>query len=250
MGVYLMVYYTGDTHGDFKKIVKFVRDNKLTAQDVVVILGDAGFNYFLDIRDEYNKEYVNNLGISIFCVHGNHEARPQTIPSYKQTTWNGGKVYKEWKYPNLLFAIDGEVYNLDGKNSLVIGGAYSVDKAWRLRRAGLTEENNDPRKSGWFNNEQLTEKEMSKATKQLNKFKRTGKTIDFIFSHTCPYSWEPCDLFLGFIDQSTVDNSMEIWMDSLKTNIPWKYWCFGHFHVRNKTCIVCQLFQSFLFYKT
>ena len=35
-----------------------------------------------------------------------------------------GKVYIEDRYPNLLFAVDGEVYDLDGKKSIVIGGAY------------------------------------------------------------------------------------------------------------------------------
>lgn len=37
-------------------------------------------------------------------------------------------MYYEEKYPNILFAIDGEIYNLNSKKTLVIGGAYSVDK--------------------------------------------------------------------------------------------------------------------------
>lgn len=211
-----MVYYTGDTHGDFKKIVKFVRDNKLTAQDVVVILGDAGFNYFLDIRDEYNKEYVNNLGISIFCVHGNHEARPQTIPSYKQTTWNGGKVYKEWKYPNLLFAVDGEVYNLDGKNSLVIGGAYSVDKHYRLMR-GMR----------WFSDEQPSEE--TKET--VRAWMKTHDKVDQILSHTCPFKYEPVEAFLPMIDQSTVDTSTEEFLDEVESLVEYSRWLCGHWHI-------------------
>lgn len=55
--------------------------------------------------------------------------------------------------------------------------------------------------------------------------------VDFILSHTCPRKYQPTDLFLNFIDQSTVDTSMEDWMDKITSKIKWKYaWCFGHYH--------------------
>ena len=57
-----------------------------------------------------------------------------------------------------------------------------------------------------------------------------NKDYDFVLTHTCPISWEPRDLFLGMIDQSTVDKSMELWMDDLKDKITWKVWLFGHYH--------------------
>ena len=57
-----------------------------------------------------------------------------------------------------------------------------------------------------------------------------GQSFDFVFTHTCPLSWEPTDLFLSAIDQSTVDNSMEVWLDSFKDKINWDVWLFGHFH--------------------
>lgn len=41
-----MVYLTGDTHGDFHKIVDFVERIGVTKDDLIVILGDAGFNFF------------------------------------------------------------------------------------------------------------------------------------------------------------------------------------------------------------
>ena len=37
------------------------------------------------------------------------------------------------EYPNILFARDGEIYNFNDNKVLVIGGAYSVDKFYRLR---------------------------------------------------------------------------------------------------------------------
>lgn len=58
----------------------------------------------------------------------------------------------------------------------------------------------------------------------------SDKYYDFIFSHTCPISWEPNDLFLSMIDQSTVDKTMEVWMDKFEKKFLWKHWLFGHYH--------------------
>ena len=53
---------------------------------------------------------------------------------YKLQEWNGGKVWVEEAYPNILFAKDGEIYDIAGMKTIVIGGAYSVDKFYRLSR--------------------------------------------------------------------------------------------------------------------
>lgn len=91
-------------------------------------------NYFGNNHgDRHRKKKLNKLGVSIFCLHGNHEMRPGTIETYHEEQWHGGTVYVEDEYPNLLFAKDGEVYDLDGQKTIVIGGAYSVDKWYRLR---------------------------------------------------------------------------------------------------------------------
>lgn len=43
-----------------------------------------------------------------------------------------GIVYCEPEFPNILFAKDGEIYDFDGNKAIAIGGAYSVDKEYRL----------------------------------------------------------------------------------------------------------------------
>ena len=47
-----MAYITGDTHRDFDRVEKFCEENGTTADDVLIILGDAGINYYLDRDDE------------------------------------------------------------------------------------------------------------------------------------------------------------------------------------------------------
>ena len=51
-----------------------------------------------------------------------------------------------------------------------------------------------------------------------------------VLTHTCPKSWEPVDLFLKNVIQSSVDKSMEYWLDVFKEYIQWEVWLFGHYH--------------------
>ena len=41
-----MVIYTGDTHGYTEKILTITDKLSLTESDTIVILGDAGYNYY------------------------------------------------------------------------------------------------------------------------------------------------------------------------------------------------------------
>ena len=80
------------------------------------------------------KQWLNNSGTRFLCIHGNHEMRPVNISGYIETKWCGGKGWLQPEYPNLVFAKDGEIYTMNGLQYLVIGGAYSVDKYYRLSR--------------------------------------------------------------------------------------------------------------------
>lgn len=128
------VYLTGDTHGRFERIACFCRDNHTTRGDVLIILGDAGVNYYLDHRDEKLKRYIDTMPVTLLCIHGNHEARPTAALGYEEAERFGARVMVQPEHPNLLFALDGEVYELAGRSCIAIGGAYSIDKEYRLLR--------------------------------------------------------------------------------------------------------------------
>ena len=51
-----MIYITGDTHRDFGRIFDFCEENGTTKDDVLIILGDAGINYFLT-HQKQGEEY-------------------------------------------------------------------------------------------------------------------------------------------------------------------------------------------------
>ena len=222
----------GDCHSDFTWMMTGALDDYKPEETAIIILGDAGFDFYLNKTDLRKKKEINSKGYRIYWVRGNHEARPQDVSGYEKIFDKdvSGYVYCNPEFPNLRAFMDYGIYNIQGYNCLIIGGAYSVDKYWRLERAMLTEENNDPKKSGWFANEQLSKEERDAVEKMIKNFYKYDDFFDFVFTHTCPYSWEPRDLFLGSVDQSTVDDTMEHWLDDLKDNIPWGIWCFGHFH--------------------
>lgn len=97
-----MFYITGDTHRDFERIILFCLENKTTRDDVLIILGDAGINYYGGIKDWYIKHYLNKLPITLFCIQGNHEQRPFNIETYEEVEMFGTKVYFEKEFDNLI----------------------------------------------------------------------------------------------------------------------------------------------------
>lgn len=227
-----MIYITGDTHRDFERIYEFCEENGTTQEDILIILGDAGINYFLNYQDEQLKQELSELPVTLFCIHGNHEERPTEIDSYEEQDWHGGIVYIEPEFPNLLFAKDGEIYELNGRRVLVIGGAYSIDKYYRLRN-GLH----------WFETEQPDEFIKRYVQAQLDK---AGWQVDDVLTHTAPLAYEPTWAFIPGIDQSRVDKTTEEWLDKIEQKLQYENWYCGHYHVEDQQGRVRIMFEDYI----
>lgn len=215
-----MFYITGDTHGDFSRCEVFNARNNPTPDDTMIVLGDAGLNYYRNNTDRKKKLYVNSFPFTTFCIHGNHEMRPNTIASYEMKEFCGGNVWYEHEFPNILFAQDGEIYDFDGIKCIAIGGAYSVDKEYRLLRGYK-----------WFEDEQPSDFIKARVEENLSK---AGNKIDVVLSHTCPIDYEPVEAFLPSIDQRKVDKSTEEWLGKIEKSIEYKKWYCGHYHIIKK----------------
>lgn len=210
------VFITGDKHGNFSFLEDFCYENNTTTEDTLIILGDAGINYFLKKIDEEIKKEIAKYPITLFCIHGNHEERPQNIPTYKLKYFSeyGCNCWYEEKFPTILFPENG-IAEIKGNKCLIIGGAYSIDKYYRLVNH-----------YSWFESEQLTEEEKNEIFSSLEE----NDSFDYIFTHTAPLNYEPTYLFLKFIDQSQVDKSMEIFLQKVYDKVRFKKWYFGHYH--------------------
>ena len=221
-----MIYITGDKHADFREVFYFCYANETTLDDILIVLGDSGINYYANEKDYILKNSLLQYPITFFCIHGNHEERPENIKTYKTKKFHNGIVYYEEDYPNILFAKDGEIYNFNDHKVLVIGGAYSVDKYFRLARG-----------YNWYESEQPSEETKNKVIKVLKKL---DNKVDIIFSHTCPYKYLPREMFLEGIDQATVDNSTEYFLDEIENNL----WYCGHYHTDKKVDKIIFLFNN------
>ena len=223
-----MVYITGDIHGSMDPLHRLFMRFSPSKEDIIVLLGDVGINYTGTLRDVECKQQMKKLGATFFCIHGNHENRPQNIASYHEKEWHGGRVMYEEAHPNILFPVDGDVFDIEGKQCLVIGGAYSVDKFQRLRNGWK-----------WWPDEQPSPAIKEHTEEQIRK-----RHIDVIFSHTCPAKYIPTECFLSCIDQSSVDRSTEEWLDSIEEAVDYKAWYLGHWHTDKHIDRLHFLFES------
>lgn len=237
------IYIFGDIHQSFKPI----RDlyNTLTHDtniekhpsntDTLILLGDSGANFFFNYRDQNFKKKLGRYNFTYFIIRGNHDARASVCADKNPDAWHeeeyfGNTVLVENDYPYIKYAQDKPaIYYINEYKTLVIPGAYSVDKNFRIKYD-----------LGWFEDEQLTEEEMG-----LGEALAANNDIDMVLSHTCPLIYQPTDLFLSVVDQSTVDTTMERYLGKLERDLDYKLWCWGHFHklrvypkFENRQCVM------------
>ena len=220
------VYILGDIHGDYRPIRNLINTINSDEINTIILLGDAGLNYFFNHRDIETKKKINKYGINIFIIRGNHEERPSICMKKYPDEWHieyfwENQVYVENDFPFIKYALDlpakYEIPTAQGESikTLVLPGAYSVDKYCRLANNW-----------SWFPQEQCNEKEMGHGATLAKK----SNTWDLVLSHTCPVIYEPTDLFLPTVDQSMVDKTTERWLGEIEYNLNYKLWCWGHYH--------------------
>ena len=217
------IFITGDTHGDFGYVMSADCKYRFSESDLIIILGDVGLNFSNDERDSQRKhDVMKRFPCTFLCLHGNHEMRPDSegiLCKYEKKDWFGGQVFVQKKYDRLLFAVDGSRYHINGRDFLVIGGAYSIDKFIRIERGWP-----------WFPDEQLTYEEKKTIRAEINGH---GNHEDIILTHTCPYDFRPTDMFLPGYDQSTVDTTSEWFLQHIYDDLAGNFtdWYCGHWHL-------------------
>ena len=232
MPAYAHIYLTGDTHGDFRELCRTLTAMHVTADDLVIILGDAGLNIDNGEHDLAARRLLNTVPCTFFCVHGNHERRP-TSPGirwkYRPFIWCFGIAYMELEYPRFIFAKDGEHYRINNREFLVIGGAHSIDRRIRAAR-GLP----------WFRDEQLNRFEQKAVLRSVRDHQLRE---DIILAHTCPYRFRP---FTKVPPGCEPDWSMEVLLQKVLDMIEDRYtsfWC-GHWHLEQTSGKVHFLYHN------
>lgn len=207
------LFVTGDIHQsvDIHKLSSsnFKIKNDLTKNDILVITGDIGlvWNYGQTPfgEEKYWRNWLNNKPWTTFCTLGNHEAY-NLIETFPIVEFCGGKARKI--SDSIYYEIRGEIYNLNGKICLSLGGAESMDKEFRTE--GVS----------WWSQEQITEDDIRRARKNL---KRYNYKVDYIFTHTGGIN---VNSYLGFI--LTVS---DVRLDEILREIEYSCHYCGHYHV-------------------
>lgn len=221
-----MIKVIGDIHGETEKV--FYEIAKSAAENNgesihLILLGDAGINFYLNREDERAKcglqNYINfyrkerGIDIKILFVRGNHDCPPKHIFTYRETAFCGGTVYVEDNYPGLLFLKDGEMYKIENKTFYVIGGGNSTDYFSRLL-------NNQP----YFSDESLSYEEQDIILQSLSEMKEDNIIL---LSHMLPEWTSP-----ERKKRQLAGSSMEGFLQKVYTLYHEKIslWLAGHYH--------------------
>ncbi len=248
------VFVTGAKNRRFSSLIRFCKRNRLTRSDVIIILGDAGINYYGDHRDDALKAKLSSACATFLCIHGNEEMRPKNIGTYKEKSYMGGKVMYEKAYPYLLFAVDCSIYRFAQFSAAVIGGAHSKDKFYRLENHLPYWEDEEP--------DAITRRRFARVMKSADW------QVDLVLSHAAPISFLPqnassCNIFCkGFfarlierikhVKQKYIkskhmrrihikdhiaeyiedpDLNVELWLDEMERKMAYQKWYAGHYHI-------------------
>jgi len=227
----------GDTHGNAGWLRRYIFPVAMTLQaDAVVVLGDFGAwehtKEGVVFMDRVN-EIAQRAGIALYWLHGNHDKHSHTIKAYKPNQ-RGFLVCRS----HVFYIPQGHTWTWGGVTFRSFGGAYSVDKAWRihreqelyqrgLRQAGYRKQATGhtsiaPSTAGtlWFPEEEMTDAQMTELLAGDSERK------DIVLSHDKPYSskpdWNRKDI------TGRIPNQMRL-ERALRVHKP-RFWLHGHLH--------------------
>lgn len=157
------VAFAGDWHADTiyaDQILESIRDRA----QVVLHTGDFGY-HFADLDLDAFQRSAERVGMKIMFVDGNHENFDRLL-SYPIDPVSGVRMLR----PDVWHLPRGFRWTWSGLRFLALGGAPSVDKAWR--REGLS----------WWTQETITDADAYRAVE--------GGRADIMVCHDTPAGYD------------------------------------------------------------
>ena len=227
-----MIYVTGDTHGDFSRLLD---DVPMQKGDILIICGDFGI-WDNNAREQNWMKFLADREYTVTFVDGNHSNFDRLDNEFEVVDFHGGKAHKI--NDNVYHLMRGYIFEFEGKKFFTFGGARSHD-IW----GGILDpadyksdaEFNDAyikmylsgacfRVKGvsWWERELPTQEEIDTGIKNL---KTVNNSVDYIISHCLPLEIE---VAVTGVDEP---NILTNYFDDVANNVSFKKWFCGHYHV-------------------
>ena len=213
------LYFTGDIHGEFRKLVWSLTQQWCLKDCVVVVCGDIGMGfykrgYYADEFQHLQKKLAENE-ITLVMFRGNHD-NPDYFDREEFDEFQYGGAY-----PNIFLVPDYTVLETQNGNVLCIGGAISIDRSQRTEHIS------------WWKDEKMV------LPDELDYIEMSKEHIDMVATHCCPLvcgprfndamGFEKVDKFIMCELQNERMDFNDL-LEGVKKVAPIKYWFYGHFH--------------------
>lgn len=231
-----LVYITGDTHNteDMSnlssknmKLCSMEQNADFHAITAAIVLGDFGLPWNSDCTiddagihpadhtDRYLLKWYNKKPFKILAVMGNHD-NYDIIEKLPEIEMYDAKVLKV--SDNVFYLKRGEIYTIENKRFLVLGGALSDDKKYRISH------------KSWWEQEELSAAEKNDI---FSKIQSQKTTFDYVLSHTGTSNRIAC-IDSYFLNEDNLKDlkkdSTIVFNDKVDSFISYKKWFFGHWH--------------------
>lgn len=201
-----MIYFTGDMHGDKGRFGAW-KLRWLREKDALVICGDFGFIWNGSEKEKQVLEWIGKRRYQVLFVEGTHD-NLDLLEQYPVEEWNGGLVHHI--SGNLRHLIRGQVFDIQGRSLLALGGGESRDAAFR--KAG----------ENWWPQELPQYDELDEWSQRLAEI---GNRVDYVVSHQAPTNVDSC-----VTGQVCEVSTLTAFMDRLQQSCRFRRWFFGSYH--------------------
>lgn len=208
-----MIYVTGDLHGP-AGLERLECWSEGREGDFLIVAGDFGYPWDYSEIECDEIVWLESLPCKVLFVDGNHE-RFGHWEDRPAESWCGGMVQRLRDRSPIMRLMRSEVYNIDGVRIFTLGGATSIDRAYRIPHVN------------WWPQEVPTERNFEEARANLGA---VGWNVDYVVTHTCPRNLMARTLYPSMPIPGLPDERLTRFLDEVDWRLDYKRWYYGHFH--------------------
>lgn len=174
------IMFVGDTHGNLSHLAYLIKVAESASLDRIMVLGDFGYwehtQEGVEFLDKLNSR-TEAADVDIYFIDGNHDNREVLLERHAVRDDEGFILVRS----SILYVDRGYRWTWHGARFIALGGAYSVDKQWRV---DLEKKKNRPG-TLWFPGEQMTDMDMARILAEDNS------PVDVMLAHDKPMKSDP-----------------------------------------------------------